>query len=35
MVKMIRIPQALTNAVLVVGLALVPVVTLGILATAS
>ncbi len=35
MVKSIKIPQALTNAVLVVVLALTPVIALGFLATAS
>ena len=35
MFTMIKNPQSLTNALLVVVLALTPVVTLGILATAS
>ncbi len=35
MTKMMNIPQSFTNSVLVVLLALVPVVTLGVLATAS
>jgi len=35
MVNSIKIPQALTNTVLVIVLALLPVATLGFLATAS